>query len=318
LPVLIDGHNHVGVELQAYLRGHYPYAQTLPDMVGQGTALGVTHWVAFPMVSHFGMDLAALQRGSVEPDARLQTAPYAFENRRLQEELHLLCPHLLGRVFPFAMVDPLRATREQAAELRRLRERYPIYGLKVQASMLQAPALSLLGPGRVLLELAEEWDLPLVVHTAVYPGDPWSQPDDLLRVADAAPRVRFCLGHACRFDRPSLDRIAQSPNLWFDCSAHVIQCRLAVQGSPHVAPQGRRFEADYTRPEQVLRGLAEAYPGKLVWGSDSPYYTYVDADLALWSDYAAEAACLHALPEPIRTAVGCRNALGCFRLPVEE
>ncbi|MCX6360043.1 MAG: amidohydrolase family protein [Armatimonadetes bacterium] len=318
MPVLIDGHNHVGVELQAYLRGHYPYAQSLAGMVAAGRALGVTHWVVFPMVTHFGMNLAALRRGAVEPDPRLESAPYAFENSRLLEELHLLCPHLLGRVFAFAMVDPLRATLEQADELRRLRERRPIYGLKMQASMLQAPALSLLAAGRVLLDLAEEWDVPFVAHTAVYPGDPWSQPEDLLRVAEAVPRVRFCLGHACRFDKPSLDRIAQSPNVWFDCSAHVIQCRLAAQGSPHAAPPARRFEADYTRPEQVLRSLAEAYPGKLVWGSDSPYYTYVDADLALWSDYAAEVACLHALAEPLRTAVGRRNALDCFRLPVEE
>lgn len=318
MPMVIDGHNHAGVELQAYLRGHYPYAQSLPDMVAAGQALGVTHWVVFPMVTHFGMSLAALRRGVVEPDPWLQRAPYAFENRRLLEELHLLCPHLLGRVFPFAMVDPLREAEEQARKLRRLRESYPFYGLKMQATMLQAPAAALLGPGRVLLDLAEEWDLPIVAHTAVYPGDPWSRPDDLLRVAEAAPRVRFCLGHACRFDRPSLDRVAGAPNVWFDCSAHVIQCRLATIDSPHVAAPGRRFETDYTRPERVLLDLAEAYPGKLIWGSDSPYYTYVDGDMALWSDYAAEAACLRSLPEPHRAAVGGRNALDCFGLPLEE
>ncbi len=35
------------------------------------------------------------------------------------------------------------------------------------------------------------------------------------------------------------------------------------------APAARRFAADYTNPTSVLRSLAEAYPIKLIGGSDT-------------------------------------------------
>src|SRR5690606_4515208 len=89
------------------------------------------------------------------------------------------------------------------------------------------------------------------------------------------PNVRFCVAHSLRYDREQLDRLAQMPNAWFDCSAHRIHCDLAVANSGSIAPLERRFDSDYTRPAQVLRDLAEAYPNKMMWGSDSPFYSYV-------------------------------------------
>ena len=131
--------------------------------------------------------------------------------------------------------------------------------------------------------------------------------------------MRFCVAHSCRFDRVQLDRLARLPNAWFDCSAHIIHCHLACRDAPPVAPSERRFATDYTRPERVLRDLAEAYPGKLLWGSDSPYYSFAArGGTALFSSYGDEGACLHALPPPLLREVAFTNTQACFGLPIEE
>ncbi|HVK07084.1 MAG TPA: amidohydrolase family protein [Armatimonadaceae bacterium] len=323
-PVRVDCHNHVGVELGFYLRGNYPYAQTLPQLLAEGDTAGISHFLVFPMVTHLGLSLEGMRAGEVRTEGALEAVPYAWENRRLLEEVYRLFPgDAAGRVFPLAMADPLRATDAQAAALRTLWDEFaplgdggrPFYGLKFQTTMLRAPIRALLDQGRVLLDFARERDLPLLVHSSVYPEDPWAQASDILDVAERVPDLRFCVAHSCRFDRECLERVAALPNAWFDCSAHIIHCRLACADSPHVAPPARRFDSDYARPEAVLRDLAAAYPGKLLWGSDSPYHSYVDADLRLWATYRDEADCLLALPAGLLDRVARDNAARCFRLP---
>lgn len=319
----IDCHNHVGVEMIAYLRGDYPYAQMLPQLVIEGAASDITDWLIFPMVTNLSLGLEGLRRGIISTEGGLETVPYAWENSRLLEEVYRLFPAEATHVFPLVMADPLRRPAEQAAALRRLRAEHPtwrFYGLKFQTTILKAPIKELLGKGRVLLDLAEEWDLPLLIHSSVHPDDPWAQATDILDITEAFPQLRFCVAHSCRFDRPCLDRIAELPNTWFDCSAHRIHCMLAVRDSVAVAPPARRFPSDYSRPQVVLRDLAETYPHKLLWGSDSPYQSFAEktSGLALFSTYAEEAACLDALPEDLQRRIAWENTRRCFGLTLEE
>ena len=39
--MIIDSHNHLGVDLQMRLRGHFPYAQHLPDLEREGKTPGI-------------------------------------------------------------------------------------------------------------------------------------------------------------------------------------------------------------------------------------------------------------------------------------
>jgi predicted TIM-barrel fold metal-dependent hydrolase len=137
-------------------------------------------------------------------------------------------------------------------------------------------------------------------------------------VAEATPQVRFCLAHSCRYDLACLDRVAELPNTWFDCSAHRIHCEGVTRGLGYVAPENRRFPADYRDPTAVLRALAEAYPTKLIWGSDTPFESYVaDIDgqfVSLRSTYAAETACVFALPKKLQRAIGHDNVLAWLQL----
>jgi hypothetical protein len=60
----------------------------------------------------------------------------------------------------------------------------------------------------------------------------------------------------------------------------------------------------------------------LIWGSDTPFQSYVahidGTFVSLRSTYAAETACVHALPEPLRRAVGQDNLLSLLQLKHER
>lgn len=321
--MLIDCHNHVGTDLLFYLHGDFPYAQQMVQMQAEGGAQGVTHWVAFPFVSYAAMDVTQLRAGRVVVgEGGLERVPYAFENRRLLEECQVLFPGEGRRVLPFVIVDPLRSTDAQAAALERLRSEYRFYGIKIQSTIIQADIKRLSHEGRVFLDLAREWDIPFMVHTSVAPDDIWAQARDLLDIAEANPDVRFCAAHSCRFDRECLDRIAALPNAWFDNSAHCIHCVGAVQDLPYVAPRERRFDSDYSHPGRVVSDLAAAYPGKFLWGSDSPFYSYAAAIngevVKLLSTYKREVEALRFAGPHVAARIAASNTLEYLKLSDES
>lgn len=315
--MLIDCHNHIGTDLFFYLNGFYPYAQDLPAMVTEGRRHGVDRWVVFPMVAHSWFDIGAMRAGKLQPGGP-EKIPYAFENERMLREIYEQFPDLGRYTLPFAMLDPLREPEAQVKKLRELYREFPFYGLKIQPTMIQANAGVLLTTGRCFIELAEELDLPFLIHSSVIETDPWSEAGLLIKIAEATPHVRFCLAHSCRFDRVYLDRMAELPNTWFDCSAHRIHCQGAARGMAFVAKPERRFAADYRDPAAVLQALAEAYPQKLLWGSDTPFQSFVAKEdgelLSLRSTYEEEIACVKALPEELRQRVGYGNLLELLKL----
>lgn len=315
--MLIDCHNHLGVDLFFYLNGYSPYAQDLPTLVTEGRHCGVDRWVVFPMVTNLTFDVAAMRRAEFVYGG-LETLPYAFENERMLREIYELYPDLGRLTLPFAILDPLREPAAQLKKLRELHAQFPFYGLKIQATIIKSDVTALLNVGRGFVDFAAEFDLPFLIHSSVAPEDVWSQAKDILRVAESAPHVRFCLAHSCRFDRECLDRVAELPNAWFDCSAHRIHCESVQLGLGNVAPKARRFDANYADPTAVLHDLAAAYPKKFIWGSDTPFQSYVDKDYSLRSTYAEEVACLHPLPAALKQAVTQDNLLALLRLKNEN
>jgi predicted TIM-barrel fold metal-dependent hydrolase len=310
--VLIDCHNHLGVDLFFYLNGFHPYAQDLPALTTEGRHCGVDRWVVFPMVSNLAFDVPAMRTGQLVTGG-CEGVPYAFENERMLREIYELYPDLGRHTLPFAILDPMREPAAQLKKLRELHAQFPFYGLKIQPTIIKADINALLGVGRGFLDFAAEFNLPFLIHSSVAPADVWSQAKDIIAIAAATPHVRFLVAHSCRFDRACLDRIAELPNTWFDCSAHRIHCEGVVRGLGFVAPEAARFPADYRDPAAVLHAMAAAYPKKLIWGSDTPFQSYVDKNLALRSTYAEEVACVQALPADLRQAVGHDNLLALLQ-----
>ena len=311
--MLIDCHNHLGVDLFFYLNGFHPYAQDLPALTTEGRHCGVDRWVVFPMVSNLSFDVPAMRTGQLVTGG-CEGVPYAFENERMLREIYELYPDLGRHTLPFAILDPMREPAAQLKKLRELHAQFPFYGLKIQPTIIKADINALLGVGRGFLDFAAEFNLPFLIHSSVAPADVWSQAKDIIAIAAATPHVRFLVAHSCRFDRACLDRIAELPNTWFDCSAHRIHCEGVVRGLGFVAPEAARFPADYRDPAAVLHAMAEAYPNKLIWGSDTPFQSYVDQNIALRSTYAEEVACVQALPADLRQAVGHDNLLVLLQL----
>ncbi len=320
--MIIDCHNHIGADMLFYLHGDYPYAQQLVDMTRVGGSLGITHWIVFPFVSYAAMDVTRFRSGEVGFGNGLETVPYAFENRRMLEECYQLFPEEGRKTLPFVMVDPMRNTDAQTAELVKLRAEYRIHGIKIQCTIIQADIKRLAHEGQVFLDLAREWDVPFLIHSSVAKDDLWAQAHDILDLAEANPDIRFCAAHSCRFDKECLDRVQALPNAWFDNSAHCIHCVGAVGDLPYIAPKSRRFDSDYSDPARVIADLAAAYPDKFMWGSDSPFYSYAAAIsgevVKLISTYEREVIALKAAGEPVVRRITASNTLNYLKLPNEN
>lgn len=304
----IDNHVHIGVDPLFYVNGWSPYALDVPRLLAEGKNTGIDRWIVFPFVSYLGLDLAAMRRNEIKVAAEAEI-PYRFENRRLMEEIGRQEPAARQRLLPFLMADPERQPEAQVREWETLTREHRAYGIKIQATIIQSHITALLKEGSVMLDFAAERNLPFLIHSSIAPDDEWSQCADILRVAEARPDMRFLLAHSCRFHRPSLDRVAELPNTWFDCSAHIIHCDCAVRGLPTVAEPAERFDSDYTSPIRVLQDLAAAYPDKLIWGSDAPFYSYEDAGIQLRSTYRAEVDVLESLPPVHLERAAHRNTL---------
>lgn len=307
----IDCHTHVGVDQWFYLNGYFPYGTDFRTLVEQGARHGVQRLLVFPCVSYFGWEgLKVLPAPTEEDDF---SVPYAYENRRMLSEIFDLTSDYADRAIPFAIVDPGRQQHEQSTALRTLKKRYPIRGLKIQATVIQSPIRRLLDDGSCLLELAAEWNIPVLIHSSIAPSDIWSQTFDIMDVAERWPQVRFCLAHSCRFHLPSLERAQFLANVWIDCSAHGIHCDAAVANLEVVASPSTRLACDYRSPAKVMSALYELIPDKLIWGSDAPFYSYAASHngtmLSLISTYDREVEALSALSLNARAAVVKENTV---------
>ena len=197
----IDCHTHIGVDPAFYLSGNFAYACDYRALLAEARRNGIDRIMVFPFVSYFGLESLGMQPPST-PENDF-SVPYAFENRRHLRELYDLGADISETALPLVIVDPARKPQEQV-EVLALKERYPIRGMKIQATMIESPIRALLEEGQCLVDLAAEWNVPLLIHTSIVAHDVWSQAGDILDVAEARPEVRFCLAHSCRFDRPSL------------------------------------------------------------------------------------------------------------------
>lgn len=269
---LIDAHTHVGIDVVNYTRGDYPYALSGQDLALRMQAQGIDAAVCFPMLYSSYFRFRPFLKGRLlrDPDGPSKF-PYETENANLCREIYDAFPELSGKLLPFAFFDPGRRTQEQAAFLRELAARYPLFGIKTAASYIQSHITGLLKRGACLLDFAADHNVPVTLHTSVSPGDPWANVFAILDVVRERPDVRFTLAHTCRFDRRALDAAAELPNCFVDLSAFHIHCTMARQNIPAVASKPHRFPADYRRHAVAMQKIAEAYPETIVWGTDAPF-----------------------------------------------
>jgi hypothetical protein len=296
-----DVHTHVGVDFGFYLRGWWPYCSTAQDLLQHLDANGIDRAVCFPFAFPSAFDpYAFADAGRLE--LLPGQVPFDRENALLVQELERIDTE--GRLLPFAFFDPGRNVPQQLQSLEKLAGR--IGGLKTQPTLLESPIRALLDTGRDLMTFARQHDLPVLVHTAVYAKDIWSQAADCLAVAEAFPAVRFNLAHSLRFHAGYLKRAGGLANVWVDCAANLAQCVLACEpDSPFVASRAARVDADYRKPAEVLQAIHAIVRERYLWGSDNPFMSWSDDIIRVVNSYRSEADVLHALPEAVRMDMSC-------------
>jgi len=316
---LIDAHTHVGIDPASFYDVSFPYGTCADDMIVRMDVTGVDFAVCFPLGYTAYFSLAAYRRGEFRHDPEGGCAvPYQLENERLCEEIYEAFPEYAGRLLPFAMFDPSREAAGQADFVEALARRYPILGLKTVTSYNQAFVRDLLAEGSCLLDMAARQDLPVTIHSAVMPGDPWANVFDILRVARERPDVRFAIAHTCRFDVRALEEAAALENCWVDLSAFHIHCLLAQQDHPAVAEKAYRFPADYRDHAGAMQKIAGTYPDTVVWGTDTPAHywmsKFIDEEgevvrMRLPCGPYVETGELRKLPEALQRRIGYENTV---------
>jgi predicted TIM-barrel fold metal-dependent hydrolase len=317
---IIDIHTHSGINVAAFIKGEYPYCQSVEGLRYRQKLCGVDFTVTFPSSSQGYFDLHRLVADGVAVPAErpFSPVPYQLENRLLFTEIYGHCKDSSDRLMPFVMIDPGREVAAQIKALEELESEYPIYGIKVAPVQCQIPVTALLEEGRELMAFAAERDLPMLFHVTVHAEEQYSQASDTFRVIERYPMIRYCLAHCIGFDRELLERAGDMSNVWVDTSALKIQVQATHENQEFMAPPGERFDWDYSDHRSVMRSLVERFPETIVWGSDSPAYTYISRRLQgegtyfefrLQGTYEDEKAALDALPEDLKNRAGTENAI---------
>jgi predicted TIM-barrel fold metal-dependent hydrolase len=316
---VIDIHSHLGFSLKSYARLEYPYGQDLEGLYYRQVANGVDVNVVFPLSADLFFEPSELLAGNVRPARKpLSPVPFGTENRMVLREVFEYCPELKDRFLPFLCVDPGRKVREQIAVLEELRAAYPVYGLKVNPVILQSRVAELLAEGGELLEFARRHRLPMLFHMSSDLSERYSDPEAVFAILEQNPDLRFCLAHCLNFDKLLLEQAAGLPNVWIDTAALKIQVQMYHDNDPKVRPAARRFDADYSDHRRALRSLVEAYPERILWGTDSPAYAYICRrkqaegqyrEYRLKGRHEDEKAALDALPGELKWKICNENSL---------
>lgn len=311
---VIDVHTHIGLTVSGYLSGSYPYCQSAESLLCRMDQHAVDYAVTFPYGEGTFFDIVqSLHKGKRVPaNPKLSDAPYVAENRLLCQEIYEATPGAATRLLPFVCIDPGRRVRVQLREIEALAGNHPIYGIKVAGVTTHSSHKHLMGKAAGFVDFARARNIPMLMHSTAYKQDKYCYNEINLAVAKKFGDVRFCLAHCLGFDRPHLDQAHAMDNVWVDSAAMKIQ----VEADEVLAPPERRYPSNYADHKAVFRDLVHSYPRTLVWGSDSPAYSYVTkrrypdgtvVNFDLQGTYGMERDALDALPPPGKRRVSDTN-----------
>jgi hypothetical protein len=158
----------------------------------------------------------------------------------------------------------------------------------------------------------------MLFHTTPTKDDEYSNADDVLKVVESRPGIRFCLAHCILFHRDYLDRVDPAENIWVDTGALKIQVDLLDDYIGNGVDEKDLVDADFSDFRKVMKYLCDRYPDTIIWGSDSPAYSYITRrrqgentyrDFRYKGRYEDEVAALRYLPEEQMLKAGSINPI---------
>ncbi|MDD5597266.1 MAG: amidohydrolase family protein [Victivallaceae bacterium] len=313
---IIDVHTHVGITMDGYLTGAYPYGMSFEDLVIRMKLLGVSRSVVFPFQSSYYLREKMHVFGA-NPQISFSVFPYENENTRLFEEIYSVFPEYSDMALPFVMFDPSVKVAEQVEHLEKIIAEYPVYGMKAVTTYCKSFVTDFESKGAALKEFARKHNLPVLFHSSWLKDDIWANIADIIKIAENNPDLRICGAHMARFSADALEKAAGLPNCFIDSAALKIHCDLALMNNEAIPPARKgRFETDYSSPGKVLNDLAAAYPDTLIWGSDAPFYYYFKifgysepTEFKLRANYDSEILALNALDAARKRKISYENTL---------
>jgi uncharacterized protein len=182
----------------------------------------------------------------------------------IHREVLSVCRKSQGRLVGFAGVDP---RRESGPDLLRIAfDELGARGLKLHPTGAWSLDDDRTGE---LVTLASSRGLPVLVHvgaTMKILSDENSQPHALLRLARRFPSATFIAGHSgFELFRIFVDTPDVPANIYFDISGWQEMIRTQMELLP-----------------EYLSSLLRAFPGRVCFGTDSPFFSYNLAPQERW------------------------------------
>ncbi|MFH1642142.1 MAG: amidohydrolase family protein [Nanoarchaeota archaeon] len=282
-----DAHAHAGSDILLMTERVSPGSfKDIGGLLDDMNAHGIEKSVVLPPVGTMYFNYFDRTDGALQPLIYLRsdgktgqpmTCPYELENQNLFAAVYRHFEGADKRLLPFAAIHPTEKVDDQIRILEEIADNYGvIYGLKLHPTAIATPTIELLNKGKGFIEYAKSMNIPITVHSAVIERDKWSQPADILKVAEQNPDVRFAIAHMARFDGKSLERANDLPNCYVDTAALVLHVALAKEGHPVVKSGQDLFDSDYSDPYKVLADLVNKYPDTIIFGTDNPAHYWVE------------------------------------------
>lgn len=263
---MIDVHTHVGRDEYKVYKNKQPQQQTAEGLIEKMDRGGIERSVIFPFPFTLFFSLDSVHDYEMKPSGKSNHA-YEIENRYVIE-----CSEKNNRLIPFLSICIGKYNNFE--DVKELVKNHDVKGLKLHSRFARSPISGLRGSD--FMNLAREYGLSIMVHTDSkniilpdirYNYMDYSDPMDLIGVADAYPEVKIAGAHMGWMSKGFLDETRKRENLFVDTSPFLLLCSFDWR-------EDDALKMDYSDPAGCLRRICSEYGDSVIWGSDEPYTIY--------------------------------------------
>ena len=256
MAINLDAHSHIGpVKFNIYNDFDFQYCDPdyLKDLMEKydidGAVVFANPWTDF-------FDIESSNKLLLEPSGEMNY-PYEEEN-----EFVLDISERYDRFFPALMVSYHGEYSNQNHIKKLVSDNNEIYGLKVH-TLGSHQYINNIESG--FLELAEENNLPFIVHLKKYHTDnelpSFGNPKDLVNLAKSYPKINFVGAHVASFSKKFLEMTNELDNLYYDFSPS----NFLIASSDWRSYDSVDIPNDAV---EMIKKISEQYSDGAVWGSD--------------------------------------------------